>query len=271
MKKLLLIGFTIMSAVAIAQDFSTYCSEVDFTAGKSDRFASDDKAFTKLEAVDGALVATKKDTVGDVQMNFTVPEFWLGGKPMNGSVFRFKIKVSYNAQVRIKVVSSSFGLTYDIPFAANKNIVGGADYVNYVLDVKTGSFDSAKFQQVIFVVTNSVATAGTISIKDFNYGDVACGTFEPTATTNAASSVLFAKAYPNPVTENLTIAASLKENANVKVTMVNTLGYTVYSTSATNTNSLNQIVETSTFGKGAYSLLYFVNDVMVKNELVVVK
>ncbi|TAH24768.1 MAG: T9SS C-terminal target domain-containing protein [Cytophagales bacterium] len=270
MKKLLLVGLTMISAITFAQDFSSYCSVNDFTEGKVGQFNIENKAFTSLSVVGGELIATKKDTLGEAEIKFNVPEFWEGGKVVNSGVFRFKVKSSYTALVRIKVVSDGFSKTYDIPFSANKNIIGGNEYVDYVLDVTGVSFNPLKFQEVIIVVNNASSVAGTVSIKDFNYGGVECGTFAANSTLKASSKLYSSKAYPNPANEQINVVAELKEIGKVKINLINTLGNVVY-TITQNTSSFNHQINSSAFPKGAYQLVYSLNDIMIKSELVVIQ
>jgi hypothetical protein len=270
MKKLLLSVFTIVSSLSMAQDFSTYCSVADFTASTLGQFGIDNKAFISTSFEAGALMVSKKDTLGEANITFNVPNLVGGGIPINGSIFRFKIKSTYTATVRIKVVNDGFGKTYDVPFVSNKTIIGGADFFDYELDVSGPLFNQEKFQQVIIVVANTESTTGTVTIKDFNYGGIECGSFAPNSTMDTKSNLYFTKAYPNPASESINVSATTKENTKVKISLINTLGNEVYAHSETSANYAHSI-NTTTLAKGVYQLVYSLNDVVAKSEIVIVK
>ena len=271
MKKAILLTSLMVSALGQnlfgQADYSSYCSTTRTEANVAD--GGGVKSVSFQNGIFTAIV----DTVAAAPSFFSwsVDQPWLGGRQISDSVFTLKVKSSFACSFRIGVVSDGYSKTYDVPFATNKMLVGGADYVDYSISPSgTTLFNGKKFQQIIFyILPTSDVVMGTLSVKDLSYGTNGCTL---SAVNNARSNVSQIQLFPNPSNGNeVNVDATFNKPTAAKVMVSNLVGQTVYTSNEMSSDNFKQTLPVSAWAKGVYNVTVVADGVPMKTEMLVVQ
>ncbi|HEX8549269.1 MAG TPA: T9SS type A sorting domain-containing protein [Cytophagaceae bacterium] len=271
MKKLLLSIAILASMISLeskgqAQDFSSYCSTTAGTTTATQGIIAGQKGMPRAAFTDGQFVATVDTLAGtEAYMSWFVNEFWLGGKPITGTTFTFKVKSSFSGTLVSRTSSGAFSKFYSGPAIT---LVGGSDFQEYTVTVPEANIDKQKFQEFIFAITPTEnVTGGTLTVSEFSYGTQGCGL---TSVSDKNDLIVGYSLFPNPSLNNeVNISAKLKAPAPTKVVVKNVAGVEVFSSAEKNTENLSEVINTSDWAKGIYAVSIFTNGVPSTKILVV--